>query len=99
LGVVTPMARRCPVFAIAMSWLRVGSSGVSVGEPMAAMTSSTDGQRAAGSFASIRMTAARRPSGQSGRTFSIGAGAWCTCAYIMAIMPPPVKGGLPVSIS
>src|SRR5579864_1543085 len=99
LGVVTPIARRCPVLAIAMSWLRGGSFGVSVGEPVAAMTSSTDGQRSAGSLAIIRITAARRPSGQSGRTFSMGAGTWCTCAYIMAIMPPPVKGGLPVSIT
>ena len=60
-GVVTPIDFPLPVLAIAISWLRVGSSGVSEGEPITAMMSSIEAHRSAGSFASIRVTAARSP--------------------------------------
>ena len=88
-----------PLRASVMSWVRVGSSCARVRAPIAAIASSTDGHRASGSFSSIRSTATRIASGQSGRKSSSGGtGSW-KWPYSSAIMEGPANGGRPASIS
>jgi len=57
------------------------------------------GQRFAGSFSSIRITAAARPAGTSGRMLVIGGGGSLKWAYMIAMTETAVNGRRPVSIS
>ena len=57
------------------------------------------GQRRAGSFSNIRMTAAARLGGQSGRSSVTGRAGSLKCAYITDMIDSPWNGSLPVSIS
>ena len=88
-----------PAFASVIISLRTGSSCRSDGRPHAATTSSMLGQRSAGSFSSIRMTAAAMLVGQSARSSVRGRGRWLKCAYITAMTESPWNGTFPVSIS
>src|SRR5207247_3587626 len=74
----------------------MGSPGVSGAPPTAATAASMLGQRCSGSFSSIRITAAARSAGTSGRTLVIGGGGWWKWAYMIAMTETAVNGSRPV---
>ncbi len=88
-----------PCVASVIICVRTGSSGASVAFPNAATAASTFGQRFAGSFSSIRITALAISGGQSARFDSIGAGGSLKCAYMIAMTVSAVNGKRPASIS
>src|SRR3989475_7073005 len=77
----------------------MGSSCRNDGRPHTATRSSMLGQRRAGSFSNIRMTAAARLGGQSGRSSVTGRAGSLKCAYITDMIDSPWNGSLAVSIS
>ncbi len=88
-----------PAAASVTSCVRIGSSCASGAPPTAPTAASRLGQRWAGSFSSMRMTAAASSGGASARRSRIGAGGSLKCAYMIAMTESARNGSRPVSIS
>src|SRR5205814_3628659 len=94
-----PSCALLPAEARVTSCTCTGSPGASGAPPIAATAASMLGQRFAGSFSSIRITAVARPAATSGRMPVIGGGGSWKWAYMIAMTETAVNGRRPVSIS